>query len=102
MRRASLCAVGSTKAGRALPRRDVGDGGMAFRLTRDLLAVMVTSAFLLWVVATFFGPLLLHLYVDYRAWGMLFGLDILAAVFCVLVYLLIRTKIPEPTRPQTR
>ena len=73
---------------------------MALRLTRDLLAVMVTSVFLAWLAATFFGPVLLHIYIDYQGWERLFGLDILAAVFCVLGYLLTRTKLPEASRPQ--
>ncbi len=67
---------------------------MALRITRDLLAVIVTSAFLGWVVATFFGPMLLHIYIDEQGWPTLFGLDLLVAGLCVVGYTVIRERVP--------
>ncbi len=81
---------------------------MAIRLTRDLLAVIVTSVFLGWVIVTFFGLSLFltyidpQLYIDAQGWMRLAALDVLVAVSCAIAYVLGRTRIPATTRAQTR
>ncbi len=75
---------------------------MAFRLTKDLLAAFITSVFLIWVVASAFAPLILHVQVYNDKGQTLVALDLLAAVFCVLGYILTGQRLPEGTRANTR
>jgi hypothetical protein len=76
--------------------------GVVPRLSKDLLAVIVTSVFLVWVVATFFGPMLLHIYIGENGWSTLFELDLLVAAGCILGYIVIGGRLPAQMRVQTR
>src|SRR6266849_5690190 len=57
--------------------------GMAIRLTKDLLAAFITSVFLLWILASAFAPLILHVQVYNDKGQTLVALDLLAAAFCL-------------------
>ena len=75
---------------------------MAIRLTKDLLAAFITSVFLLWILASAFAPLILHVQVYNDKGQTLVALDLLAAAFCLVGYILTSQRIPEETRANTR
>ena len=75
---------------------------MAFRLTKDLLAIGLTGVFLLWVIATAFAPMLLHVQIYNDKGQTLVMLDAFSAVFCFLGYALIGRTLPGGIVPESR
>ncbi len=70
---------------------------MAIRLTKDLLAILLTAVFLLWVGASAFAPMLLHVQVYNDKGQSLVLMDAFAGVLCFLAYALIAPTIPGRT-----
>ncbi len=63
---------------------------MPIRLTKELPAIVLTGVFLLWVVASAFAPILLHVQIYNDKGQTLITLDALVAVVCLLGYALVR------------
>ncbi len=71
---------------------------MAARFTRDTLALIVTFSFLACVLVTFFGPIVLHVYVEPEGWMRIVGVDVLVAVLSIASYIVIRQRVPAVAR----
>ncbi len=75
---------------------------MAFRLTKDVLAIILASVFLMWVVASAFAPIVLHVQVYNDKGQTLVILDVFAAALCFIGYMLIGGRLSERIAPEPR
>lgn len=78
---------------------------MALRWTKDLLAIIITSIFLLWVVGTAFVPLWYYPARDtfYGIKGAnLVILDLFAGLCCLSAYIAMGHGLPNRLRAKTR
>jgi uncharacterized membrane protein (DUF485 family) len=72
------------------------------RLTKDLLAIVITSVFLIWVLATAFVPVFLHAPVYNDKGQTFFGLNALAATVSLVAYFLVARGLPERVPAETK